>query len=75
METDIFLDVKGKVCPMPAAETRKTIKKMNVGQILEVIGDFEQAIENVINIARKNGAEIVESESSTNYFRVILKKN
>lgn len=71
---DKKLDVNGKVCPVPAAETRKMLKTMISGQSLEVIGDFEPAMENVINIALKNGAELVEKESRTNFFRVILKK-
>jgi TusA-related sulfurtransferase len=75
MKPDKRLDVNGKVCPVPAAETRRMLKIMQPGQVLEVVGDFEPALENVINIAIKNGAEVLEKESHPNFFRVVLKHN
>ena len=53
----IKLDVKGQVCPIPAAETKKRLKTMSSGQLLEIEGDFECACENVEKIAQKNGAK------------------
>lgn len=74
MIIDKKLDLNGKVCPVPAAETRKMLKMMEPGQILEIIGDFEPALENVINMAQKNNGEVIEKESHTNFFRVVVKK-
>ncbi|MHA1340967.1 MAG: sulfurtransferase TusA family protein [Promethearchaeota archaeon] len=70
----IKLNVTGKVCPLPAAETRKALKKMDSGQILEIEGDFEPALENVIKMAEKNGAKVLEKEKKENYFRCVVKK-
>jgi tRNA 2-thiouridine synthesizing protein A len=71
---DKFLDMKGKVCPIPAAETRKMLKNMAIGEVLEIVGDFEPALENVIRMAKNNGGEILESESRPNHFRVVTRK-
>jgi len=71
---DYKLDVNGEVCPIPAAETRRMLRKMDSGKTLEVIGDFDQAILNVINMAEKNGAEVIEKENRSDYFRVVVKK-
>ncbi len=71
---DIKLDTTGKVCPLPAAETRKEIKKMLSGQVLEVRGDFECAAENVKLMAEKNGGQILAVETGKNYFKVVIKK-
>ena len=68
------LNVKGEVCPIPAAETRRALKSISMGQVLEIIGDFEDACENVVNMAKKNGGEIMCVEHSPNYFRVVVKK-
>ena len=57
---DIKLDVFNKVCPMPAALTRKAVQKMAPGQTIEIEGDFCPAIENVIHMLKKNNAEILE---------------
>lgn len=74
MEEPIKLDMKGQVCPIPAAETRNKLRIMSSGQILEVIGDFECSKVNIENIAKKNGAEILSSEGSANYYKVVLRK-
>jgi tRNA 2-thiouridine synthesizing protein A len=71
---DQKLDMKGQVCPIPAAETRKMLKSLSPGQILEVIGDFECACDNVVKMAMKNGGEIVSADHGQNYFRVVIKK-
>lgn len=71
---DIELNTKGQVCPMPAALTRKALKEMISGQIIEIKGDFELAIDNVINMINKNAGEILETEKKENYFRVLAKK-
>ena len=74
IEPDFILDVNGTVCPMPAANTRKFLRNMESGKILEIVGDFEPALVNVIKMAEKNGAEILEQESKTDFFRVVVKK-
>ncbi|OLS12194.1 MAG: SirA family protein [Promethearchaeota archaeon CR_4] len=71
---DIRLDTTGQVCPMPAAETRKQIRKMEPGQVLEVTGDFECAAENIKLMAEKNGGQVIGVEMGKNYFKVIVKK-
>jgi len=72
---DLFkLDMKGQVCPIPAAETRNKLRSMSTGQILEVEGDFECSRANIENMAKKNGAEILSSEGSSNYYKVIMRK-
>ena len=47
---------------------------MTSGQLLEVIGDFECAAENIKNMAEKNGGEVISTETAKNYFRVIIRK-
>ena len=74
MPKHLLLDANGLVCPMPAAETRKTLKNMQAGDILEVHGDFSPAIENVIRMAEKMGGKIVEKEAAENFFRVVIRK-
>jgi TusA-related sulfurtransferase len=71
---DVTLDVTGEVCPMPAADTRKALRQLTTGQVLEVTGDFECAADNIQNMAEKNGGEILTKETAKNYFRVVIKK-
>jgi rhodanese-related sulfurtransferase/TusA-related sulfurtransferase len=36
IKTDLILDVKGMACPMPIVKTRKTMKELEPGNVLEV---------------------------------------
>ena len=38
MQADQNLDCKGLSCPMPIIKLAKTIKKMNSGEVLEMLG-------------------------------------
>ncbi|WP_371806585.1 sulfurtransferase TusA family protein [Candidatus Lokiarchaeum ossiferum] len=71
MKIDHILNVNGKVCPMPAALTRKMLKQMNSHEIIEIVGDFDPALENVVNMITKNNGKVLEQEKKTNYFRVV----
>jgi TusA-related sulfurtransferase len=73
-ETPLKLDTTGAVCPIPAAETRKKLRGMKPGQVLEVTGDFDCAAENIKNIAEKNGGQVLGVETGNNFFKVVIKK-
>ncbi len=59
---------------MPAALTRKALKKMKSKEIMEIIGDFDPALENVITMVAKNGGKVLEQEKKENFFRVVAEK-
>ncbi len=46
---DHRLDLRGKVCPYPTFDTRMTLKKMSMGQVLEVITDYYPARQTISN--------------------------
>ncbi len=73
-EPKLQLDTTGWVCPIPAAETRKRLRAMQPGQVLEVVGDFECAADNIKIMAEKNGGQILGVETRKNYFKVSIKK-
>ncbi|GAB4312646.1 MAG: hypothetical protein Kow0069_13410 [Promethearchaeota archaeon] len=66
--------MRGQVCPIPAAETRKALRAAAPGTVVEVVGDFAEAAENVRNIALNNGAEVLSVETGHNHFKVVVKK-
>ncbi len=68
------LDVKGKMCPMPVAFTKRKLEGMAAGQLLEVVGEGELEFDNVQRWAKNNGHEVVEASKSRAEFRVLIKK-
>ncbi len=73
METE-KLDVKGQMCPLPVAFTKRKLASMAVGQLLEVDGGGELEFDNIQRWVKNNGHEIVEASKSENEFRIIIKK-
>jgi tRNA 2-thiouridine synthesizing protein A len=69
------LDVKGKMCPMPVAFTKRKLETMTSGQLLEVVGEGELEFDNVQRWVKNNGHEIVEASKSGVEFRVLIRKH
>ena len=68
------LDVKGKMCPMPVAFTKRKLESMTSGQLLEVIGEGELEFDNVQRWVKNNGHEVVEASKSGAEFKILIKK-
>jgi tRNA 2-thiouridine synthesizing protein A len=69
------LDVKGKMCPMPVAFTKRKLESMASGQLLEVVGEGELEFDNIQRWVKNNGHEVVETSKSENEFRIMIKKH
>jgi tRNA 2-thiouridine synthesizing protein A len=69
------LDVKGKMCPMPVAYTKRKLESMASGQLLEVVGEGELEFDNVQRWVKNNGHEVIEASKSDNEFVVLIKKH
>ncbi len=68
------LDVKGKMCPMPVAFTKRKLESLKPGQLLEVIGEGELEYDNVQRWAKNNGHEVVGASKRDSEFRILIKK-
>lgn len=68
------MDVKGKMCPMPVALTKRKLAEMQSGQMLEVVGEGELEFDNIQRWLKNNGQEIVEASKTGSEFRILVKK-
>ena len=68
------LDVKGKMCPMPVAFTKRKLESMASGQLVEVDGEGELEFDNIQRWAKNSGHEIVETSKSGGEFRILIRK-
>ncbi len=73
METE-KLDVKGKMCPMPVAFTKRKLENMTSGQLLEVVGEGSLEFDNIQRWVKNNGHEVVEAVMSGIEFRILVRK-
>jgi tRNA 2-thiouridine synthesizing protein A len=69
------LDVKGQMCPLPVAFTKRKLASMASGQLLEVIGEGELEFDNVQRWVKNNGHEVVEASKSGSDFKILIKKH
>jgi len=60
------LDVMGEVCPVPDVDTKRALKKMKSGEILEVLIDYPMSKERIPETVEKMGHEVLEVEEIGN---------
>ena len=68
------LDVKGKMCPMPVAFTKRKLEDMASGQLLEVVGEGGLEFDNIQRWVKANGHEVVEASKVGFEFKIVIKK-
>lgn len=72
---DQKLDCTGLLCPMPVVKTRKVIKDMQVGQILEMIATDPGAIPDMEAWAKQTQHELLLAQKEEGgKFRFLIKK-
>jgi tRNA 2-thiouridine synthesizing protein A len=68
------LDCSGLVCPMPVAKTKRQLLEMKSGEILEVIGDYGEAGENIKRYLDKREDKIIEYKKDGEIFYLKIQK-
>ena len=74
MEGDVFQDSRGQLCPIPIAYMAKNMRKMDVGQVLEVWADDEGAHADVPAWCEQTGNEFLGEEDVGDYSKYLVKK-
>ena len=62
MNTDKFVDVTGKVCPLPLITMAKEVRTMHKGQVLSIVGDDPIFEESVIDFCREGAHELLDTQ-------------
>ena len=68
------LDYTGLKCPMPVLKTKKELKGMTSGQILELIVDDKGALKDVPALLGKTGDELLETTETDDQVVFLIKK-
>lgn len=61
MEITMTLDCKGLSCPMPMMKITKTMKGLNTGDVLEILGTDPGTKTDLPSWCAKNGHELLET--------------
>ena len=72
---DKHLDCTGLLCPMPVVKTKKAIKGMEIGQILEMIATDPGAVDDMIAWEKQTRHELMHHEEpEEGKFRFLIRK-
>ncbi|MDR0797346.1 MAG: sulfurtransferase TusA family protein [Nitrososphaerota archaeon] len=69
------LDVKGKMCPIPVALTKRKLTEIQTGQTLEITGEGELEFDNIHRWLKTNGYKIVAASKNSNEFKISVMKH
>lgn len=75
VKPDYTLDMRGEVCPVPDVETRRKLKTMKSGEILEVLIDYPLSKERIPANAPKEGGQVLSiEETGPSEWKILIKK-
>ncbi|MDN7229409.1 sulfurtransferase TusA family protein [Planococcus sp. N064] len=74
MNTDKVLDAKGLACPMPIVKTRKEMKDMESGQVLEILATDKGAKADMTAWAKSGGHELLDIQEEGGVLKFWIKK-
>lgn len=69
-----ILDCRGLYCPVPIANTREEINKLESGQILQVITDDPASFEDIPRWAKRTGHTLIDMWKDGDNFYFIIRK-
>lgn len=74
MNADKILDAKGLACPMPIVKTRKEMKELVSGQILQILATDKGAKADLTAWAKSGGHELLDSQEEGDVLKFWIQK-
>ncbi|MFZ6016388.1 MAG: sulfurtransferase TusA family protein [Nitrospirota bacterium] len=76
IEPDKSINIKGLVCPYTFVKAKLAIEDMEVGQVLEILLDYEEASRNIPRSMEDYGHKVlkVEKVNDTDWVIVVMKE-
>lgn len=72
---DSVLDCQGLQCPLPVVKTAQAIKKIEVGQVLELLATDPGVEPDMTAWSTRTGNDLLKIEKEGDVFHVFLKRN
>ncbi|TVQ40840.1 MAG: sulfurtransferase TusA family protein [Wenzhouxiangella sp.] len=72
-EPDRQVDARGQLCPMPATLTSRMLKRMQPGQLLEVLATDPLAEMDLAVLCEMLGHELLATERSDETLRILIR--
>lgn len=74
IKPDVTADIVYMMCPMHLLKLNEQIKALDKGQILEILTDYDGALEDIPDWCEKTGNEFLGIEETEDYYKFYIKK-
>ena len=74
LKPDVTTDIVYMMCPMHLLKLQEQIKELEQGQILEIMTDYDGALEDIPAWCAKTGNEFLGMEESADFYKFYIKK-
>lgn len=71
---DVTADIVYMMCPMHLLKLDEMIKELEAGQVLEILTDYDGALEDIPGWCEKTGNEFIGLEDSDDYYKFYIRK-
>lgn len=75
VKPDVTTDIVFMMCPMHLLKLEEQMRDLARGQILEIMTDYDGALEDIPDWCRKTGNEFIGMEDSGDFFKFYIRKN
>ena len=74
VKPDVTTDIVYMMCPMHLLKLEEQIRELETGQILEIMTDYDGALEDIPAWCTKSGNEFLGMEDAGDYFKFYIRK-
>lgn len=74
IKADVTADIVYMMCPMHLLKLDEMIKEIETGQVLEIMTDYDGALEDIPAWCEKTGNEFIGVEESEDYYKFFIRK-
>jgi len=74
IKADVTTDVVYMMCPMHLLKLEEMIGEIGPGQVLEILTDYDGALEDIPGWCEKHGHEFLGLEEEDDYYKFFIRK-
>ncbi|MDA8170132.1 MAG: sulfurtransferase TusA family protein [Nitrospiraceae bacterium] len=74
VKADVTADIVYMMCPMHLLKLEEMMKTLAPGQVLEILTDYDGALEDIPGWCGKTGNEFIGVEETSDFFKFYIRK-
>lgn len=74
VKADVTTDVVYMMCPMHLLKLEEMIKQIAPGQVLEILTDYDGALEDIPGWCEKHGHEFIGIDEEDDFYKFYIRK-